>query len=92
MGLVNDAPPATTRDRGGLRRARSRDGYVRRAIPSMAEHLHLGAGALGLALFMPAVGSMTIMPFTGARFIDWDLGSPCRSFSAPIACCLRCRH
>ena len=34
-------------------------------IPSMAEHLHLGAGALGLALFMPAVGSMTIMPFTG---------------------------
>jgi MFS family permease len=34
-------------------------------IPSMAEHLHLGAGALGLALFMPAVGSMVIMPFTG---------------------------
>jgi MFS family permease len=34
-------------------------------IPSMAEHLHLGAGTLGLALFMPAVGSMAIMPFTG---------------------------
>jgi len=34
-------------------------------IPSIAEHLHLDAGALGLALFMPAVGSMAIMPFTG---------------------------
>ena len=34
-------------------------------IPSIAEHLHLGAGALGLALFMPAVGSMLIMPLTG---------------------------
>lgn len=34
-------------------------------IPSIAEHLHLGSGALGLALFMPAVGSMTIMPLTG---------------------------
>jgi MFS family permease len=34
-------------------------------IPSIAEHLHLSAGALGLALFMPAVGSMLIMPLTG---------------------------
>jgi MFS family permease len=34
-------------------------------IPSIAEHLHLGAGALGLALFMPSVGSMSIMPLTG---------------------------
>lgn len=33
-------------------------------IPAIAEHLHLTAGALGLALFMPAVGSLSTMPLT----------------------------
>ncbi|HKE65429.1 MAG TPA: MFS transporter [Micromonosporaceae bacterium] len=34
-------------------------------IPAIAEHLHLGAGALGLALFMPSFGALPIMPLTG---------------------------
>ena len=34
-------------------------------IPAIAEHLHLAPGALGAALFMPAVGSLALMPFTG---------------------------
>ncbi|HEY7177219.1 MAG TPA: MFS transporter [Micromonosporaceae bacterium] len=34
-------------------------------IPSIAEHLHLSAGELGLALFMPSAGALLIMPFTG---------------------------
>src|SRR5262245_37874151 len=34
-------------------------------IPAIAEHLHLSAALLGLVLFMPAVGSMVIMPLTG---------------------------
>jgi MFS family permease len=35
-------------------------------IPSLAEHLHLSTGLLGIALFMPAIGSIAMMPFTGA--------------------------
>jgi MFS family permease len=34
-------------------------------IPAIAEHLGLSPGALGVALLMPAVGSITTMPFTG---------------------------
>src|SRR5215467_4137998 len=34
-------------------------------IPAIAEHLHLGPGALGLALVMPAAGSLSMMPLTG---------------------------
>lgn len=34
-------------------------------IPWIAEHLHLTEGTLGLALIMPAVGSLSTMPFTG---------------------------
>jgi MFS family permease len=34
-------------------------------IPAIAEHLHLGPGALGLALAMPAAGSLSMMPLTG---------------------------
>jgi MFS family permease len=34
-------------------------------IPAIAEHLHLTPGALGLALVMPAVGSLSTMPLTG---------------------------
>ncbi len=34
-------------------------------IPAIAEHLHLTPGTLGVALFAPAVGSITMMPFTG---------------------------
>jgi MFS family permease len=34
-------------------------------IPAIAENLHLAPGALGAALFMPAVGSLALMPFTG---------------------------
>ncbi len=33
-------------------------------IPAIAEHLHLTAGALGLALFMPSVGALSTMPLT----------------------------
>ncbi len=35
-------------------------------IPWIAEHLHLTEGSLGLALIMPAVGSLSSMPFTGS--------------------------
>lgn len=34
-------------------------------IPWIAEQLHLTEGSLGLALIMPAVGSLSSMPFTG---------------------------
>lgn len=34
-------------------------------IPAIAEHLHLTPGRLGIALFMPAVGSLALMPTTG---------------------------
>ena len=34
-------------------------------IPWIADHLHLGAGQLGLALIMPALGALSAMPFTG---------------------------
>jgi MFS family permease len=34
-------------------------------IPAISEHLHLSAGTLGLALFMPSFGSLALMPFTG---------------------------
>ncbi len=34
-------------------------------IPAIAEHLHLSAGLLGLALLMPAVGSLSLMPRAG---------------------------
>ncbi|MDI1466402.1 MFS transporter [Catellatospora sp. KI3] len=34
-------------------------------IPWIAEHLHLSQGRLGLALIMPAIGSLSSMPFTG---------------------------
>jgi MFS family permease len=34
-------------------------------IPAIAENLHLSAGWLGLALFMPAAGSLSAMPFAG---------------------------
>jgi MFS family permease len=34
-------------------------------IPTIAEHLHLSTGVLGAALFLPAVGSLSMMPFTG---------------------------
>jgi MFS family permease len=34
-------------------------------IPAISEHLHLTPGMLGIALFMPAVGSLSLMPFTG---------------------------
>jgi MFS family permease len=34
-------------------------------IPAISEHLHLSAGTLGIALLMPAIGSIGLMPFTG---------------------------
>jgi MFS family permease len=34
-------------------------------IPAISEHLRLSPAALGLALFMPAIGSLSAMPFTG---------------------------
>jgi MFS family permease len=34
-------------------------------IPWIADHLHLDAGQLGLALLMPAVGALAAMPFSG---------------------------
>ncbi len=34
-------------------------------IPTIAEHLQLSTGQLGAALFVPAVGSLSMMPFTG---------------------------
>ncbi len=44
-------------------------------IPWIAEHLHLSEGALGLALIMPAVGSLSSMPFTG-RLVQRIGGRP----------------
>ncbi len=34
-------------------------------IPTISDHLHLSTGQLGAALFLPAVGSLSMMPFTG---------------------------
>jgi hypothetical protein len=52
-------------------------------IPAIAEHLHLTPGSLGIALFMPGIGSMALMPTTG-RLIH-ALGS-----RAAPGCCCRC--
>lgn len=38
-------------------------------IPWIADHLRLDAGALGLALLMPAIGALSVMAFTG-RLVD----------------------
>src|SRR5262245_39836428 len=76
MTLREPATPPATLRQPSLRRQRvaiatvfgvhgAAAGTFAARIPSIAEHLHLGSGALGLALFMPAVGSMTIMPLTG---------------------------
>ncbi|GIF99189.1 MFS transporter [Catellatospora citrea] len=40
-------------------------------IPWIAENLHLNEGSLGLALIMPAVGSLSTMPFTGRLVQRW---------------------
>lgn len=34
-------------------------------LPWIADHLHLSAGQLGLALIMPAIGAISAMPFAG---------------------------
>ncbi|HEY2792922.1 MAG TPA: MFS transporter [Micromonosporaceae bacterium] len=34
-------------------------------IPAISEHLHLSPGELGLALLMPGIGSVGLMPLTG---------------------------
>lgn len=60
----------------GLRRARlavslvfathgAVSGSFATRVPWLAEHLHLGAGSLGMALLAPAVGSVGAMPFAG---------------------------
>src|SRR3954469_3715880 len=60
-------------------------------IPWIREHLGLSAGALGLALLMPAVGALLAMPVTGVlvhrvsgrtvtrvliRALAWPVGAP----------------
>ncbi|GAA1423713.1 MFS transporter [Catellatospora coxensis] len=40
-------------------------------IPWIAENLNLNEGALGLALIMPAVGSLSTMPFAGRLVQRW---------------------
>lgn len=40
-------------------------------IPWIADHLRLEEGQLGLALVMPAIGSLTTMPFAGRLVSQW---------------------
>lgn len=60
-------------------------------IPAISEHLHLTPGLLGLALFMPSVGSLSTMPFTsrlihrigGRAATRWLLGAWCVVLALP---------
>lgn len=54
-------------------------------LPSLQDHLHLGSAGLGLALLMPAIGSVTTMPFAG-RVVHHVGGRRSVRLLIPLAC------
>jgi predicted MFS family arabinose efflux permease len=62
-------------------------------LPSLQDHLHLGSAGLGLALLMPAIGSVVTMPFAGRvvhrlggrRSVELLIPLACASLALPYA-------